>query len=74
MDKLRKTFANPPASLRGRHFGRGTTSSSPPSSNARSDTKAHGMGGFFMYPRDGLETGTGPESGWSVSAVSCAWP
>lgn len=71
MADLKQTFGNPPAALRGAPFW---------SWNDRleveelvrqiRDMKEHGMGGFFMHSRDGLETEyMGPE--WMECIRAC---
>lgn len=57
MDALREGFANPPAAYRGAPFW-SWNDRLEPAELARQirDMKAHGMGGFFMHSRDGLET------------------
>lgn len=71
MDKLRKTFANPPASLRGAPFWSWNDKLEPAELKRQiRDMKAHGMGGFFMHSRDGLETEyMGPE--WMECIREC---
>jgi hypothetical protein len=57
MDTLRREFANPPLALRGAPFW--SWNDRLEVSELRRqvrDMKAHGMGGFFMHSRDGLET------------------
>ncbi|MEN6478984.1 MAG: glycosyl hydrolase [Anaerolineales bacterium] len=71
MDTLRKTFADPPATLRGAPFW-SWNDRLEPAELARQirDMKAHGMGGFFMHSRDGLETEyMGPE--WMECIREC---
>jgi hypothetical protein len=57
MNTLRNEFANPPAAYRGAPFW-SWNDRLDPAEIARQvrDMKAHGMGGFFMHSRDGLET------------------
>lgn len=57
MDALRKEFVNPPLDQRGAPFWSWNDRLNP-TELARQvrDMKAHGMGGFFMHSRDGLET------------------
>ena len=62
-DSLRREFANPGPDFRGAPFW-SWNDRLEPSELARQirDMKAHGMGGFFMHSRDGLETTyMGPE-------------
>jgi hypothetical protein len=71
MDELRQTFSNPPTSLRGAPFW-SWNDKLEPAELARQirDMKAHGMGGFFMHSRDGLETEyMGPE--WMACIREC---
>jgi hypothetical protein len=63
IDSLRREFANPGADFRGAPFW-SWNDHLEPSELARQirDMKAHGMGGFFMHSRDGLEIDyMGPE-------------
>jgi len=57
MDELRREFAAPPLSFRGAPFWswNDKLDVAELARQAR-DMKAHGMGGFFMHSRDGLET------------------
>lgn len=57
MDTFYREFANPPLSLRGAPFW-SWNDKLEVEELARQvrDMKAHGMGGFFMHSRDGLET------------------
>lgn len=57
MDTLRDEFASPPTAYRGAPFW-SWNDRLDPEELARQvrDMKAHGMGGFFMHSRDGLET------------------
>jgi len=63
MDKLRQEFVNPPLSLRGAPFWSWNDKLDPEElARQARDMKAHGMGGFFMHSREGLETEyMGPE-------------
>ena len=57
MDKLRDDFANPALDLRGAPFWSWNDRLEPEElARQARDMKAHGMGGFFMHSRDGLET------------------
>ncbi len=57
MDTLRKEFAQPPLNLRGAPFWSWNDRLDPAElARQARDMKAHGMGGFFMHSRDGLET------------------
>lgn len=63
MAKLKKAFRNPPLDLRGAPFWSWNDRLDPLElARQARDMKAHGMGGFFMHSRDGLETEyMGPE-------------
>ena len=63
MDKLRQEFPNPGLDLRGAPFWSWNDRLDPEElARQARDMKAHGMGGFFMHSRDGLETTyMGPE-------------
>ena len=57
MDSLRATFLNPPLSFRGAPFWSWNDQLQVEELVRQvKDMKAHGMGGFFMHSRDGLET------------------
>ena len=57
MDKLREEFRNPPLTYRGAPFWSWNDSLQVEElARQARDMKAHGMGGFFMHSRDGLET------------------
>jgi len=57
MDKLRQEFTNPGLDLRGAPFWSWNDRLDPEElARQARDMKAHGMGGFFMHSRDGLET------------------
>ncbi len=57
MDRLRQEFANPPLAFRGAPFWSWNDGLKVEElSRQVRDMKAHGMGGFFMHSRDGLET------------------
>jgi len=57
MDNLIKSFRDPPLSLRGAPFWSWNDKLDPAELTRQlRDMKAHGMGGFFMHSRDGLET------------------
>lgn len=71
MQQLRCDFANPPAAFRGAPFWSWNDRLDPAElvRQAR-DMKAHGMGGFFMHSREGLETVyMGPEWMACIRAV-----
>ncbi len=56
-DKLRQGFLNPPLDLRGAPFWSWNDKLEVEELTRQvRDMKAHGMGGFFMHSRDGLET------------------
>jgi len=63
MADLRKQFQSPPLDLRGAPFWSWNDRLEPLElARQARDMKAHGMGGFFMHSRDGLETEyMGPE-------------
>ncbi len=63
MQHLRRDFANPPAAYRGAPFWSWNDRLDPAELVRQvRDMKAHGMGGFFMHSREGLETDyMGPE-------------
>lgn len=63
IDALRREFAQPPLSLRGAPFWSWNDRLQPEElARQLRDMKAHGMGGFFMHSREGLETPyMGPE-------------
>ncbi len=57
VDALRKEFADPPLSMRGAPFWSWNDRLDPAElARQARDMKAHGMGGFFMHSREGLET------------------
>ena len=57
MDRLRQEFKDPPLSLRGAPFWSWNDKlEAEELARQVRDMKAHGMGGFFMHSRDGLET------------------
>jgi hypothetical protein len=57
MDRLRDDFAKPALDLRGAPFWSWNDRLDPEElARQARDMKAHGMGGFFMHSRDGLET------------------
>ncbi|HEY9076570.1 MAG TPA: glycosyl hydrolase [Anaerolineaceae bacterium] len=57
MDNLRNEFINPPLPLRGAPFWSWNDRLEVPELVRQvQDMKAHGMGGFFMHSREGLET------------------
>jgi hypothetical protein len=57
MDTLRQEFGQPPLSFRGAPFWSWNDKLSPEElARQARDMKAHGMGGFFMHSREGLET------------------
>ena len=69
MQQLRRDFANPPAAYRGAPFWSWNDRLDPAELVRQvRDMKAHGMGGFFMHSREGLETPYMGPSGWSASA------
>ena len=63
IDALRRDFAQPPLTLRGAPFWSWNDRLQPEElARQARDMKAHGMGGFFMHSREGLETEyMGPE-------------
>lgn len=63
MDKLRKEFLDPPLTFRGAPFWSWNDRLRVDELTRQvKDMKAHGMGGFFMHSREGLETTyMGPE-------------
>ena len=57
MEELRREFAHPPLSFRGAPFWSWNDRLEPEElARQARDMKAHGMGGFFMHSREGLET------------------
>ena len=63
MEALRREFADPPLSFRGAPFWSWNDRLEPDElARQARDMKAHGIGGFFMHSREGLETPyLGPE-------------
>jgi len=56
-DNIEKDFRNPPLALRGAPFWSWNDHLKVPELTRQvADMKAHGMGGFFMHSREGLET------------------